>query len=254
MRICHGNVRDLNKANTNCPPQIGTALRQAQPTVSKSPIVLIEPRRFIRECLTKGIEDACSQNVIALASVDEWMKASININASLLLLSGLDSSDWDAFLINAQALSRACGFVPVVILSDDREFVRRLAGSPDCELAGIIPTDMPLDLAMQALQLIRSGVTLISPMASKNDQETQIDQSGKPLDLLFTARQIEVLEALRQGKANKTIACELQLQESTVKVHVRNIMKKLKAKNRTEVAYIVSNHHKYDNNRTLTPL
>ena len=45
------------------------------------------------------------------------------------------------------------------------------------------------------------------------------------------------MDALRRGKANKIIAYELNLRESTVKVHVRNIMKKLKATNRTEVAF-----------------
>ena len=54
-------------------------------------------------------------------------------------------------------------------------------------------------------------------------------------------RQEAVVEALRQGKANKIIAYELNMQESTVKVHVRNIMKKLNAKNRTEVAYLTRN-------------
>ncbi len=54
---------------------------------------------------------------------------------------------------------------------------------------------------------------------------------------LFTTRQAAVVEALKRGKANKIIAYELEMRESTVKVHVRNIMKKLKATNRTEVAY-----------------
>jgi DNA-binding NarL/FixJ family response regulator len=57
---------------------------------------------------------------------------------------------------------------------------------------------------------------------------------------MFTARQAAVIEALRRGKANKIIAYELNLRESTVKVHVRNIMKKLHATNRTEVAYLAS--------------
>jgi DNA-binding NarL/FixJ family response regulator len=38
--------------------------------------------------------------------------------------------------------------------------------------------------------------------------------------------------------ANKLIAYELSMCESTVKVHVRNIMKKLKATNRTQVVYL----------------
>jgi DNA-binding NarL/FixJ family response regulator len=45
---------------------------------------------------------------------------------------------------------------------------------------------------------------------------------------------------LRQGKANKQIAYELNMREGTVKVHIRNIMRKLKAKNRTEVAILAS--------------
>ena len=57
---------------------------------------------------------------------------------------------------------------------------------------------------------------------------------------LFTARQAAVIDALRQGKPNKIIAYELKMRESTVKVHVRNIMKKLNATNRTQVAYLVT--------------
>ncbi|MGU3537814.1 LuxR C-terminal-related transcriptional regulator, partial [Methylobacterium sp. A54F] len=48
--------------------------------------------------------------------------------------------------------------------------------------------------------------------------------------------------ALRKGTPNKIIAYELNMCESTVKVHVRNIMKKLKAKNRTEVAYLTNRY------------
>ena len=58
-------------------------------------------------------------------------------------------------------------------------------------------------------------------------------------DAIFTARQTAVLNVLCKGKANKIIAYELCMCESTVKVHVRNIMKKLKATNRTQIAYLV---------------
>jgi DNA-binding NarL/FixJ family response regulator len=65
------------------------------------------------------------------------------------------------------------------------------------------------------------------------------DSSGKPIQ--FTARQWDVLERLKQGKQNKIIAYELNMCESTVKVHIRNIMKKLKARNRTQVVLLTSN-------------
>jgi DNA-binding NarL/FixJ family response regulator len=46
-----------------------------------------------------------------------------------------------------------------------------------------------------------------------------------------------VLSHLRQGKANKIIAYELGMTESTVKVHIRNIMRKMGATNRTQAVY-----------------
>jgi len=52
----------------------------------------------------------------------------------------------------------------------------------------------------------------------------------------FTTRERHVIGAIKQGKSNKIIAYELSMCESTVKVHVRHIMKKLGARNRTAVA------------------
>jgi DNA-binding NarL/FixJ family response regulator len=54
----------------------------------------------------------------------------------------------------------------------------------------------------------------------------------------FSPRQSQILDCLRRGMANKLIAYELNMCESTVKVHIRNIMKKLNATNRTQVAYM----------------
>jgi DNA-binding NarL/FixJ family response regulator len=49
-----------------------------------------------------------------------------------------------------------------------------------------------------------------------------------------------VLRLLREGKPNKDIADALSMSESTVKVHVRQIMKKLDAENRTHAAFLAS--------------
>jgi DNA-binding NarL/FixJ family response regulator len=46
------------------------------------------------------------------------------------------------------------------------------------------------------------------------------------------------VRAIQQGKPNKVIAYELNMCLSTVKVHVRNTMRKLGAKNRTDVAMV----------------
>lgn len=51
----------------------------------------------------------------------------------------------------------------------------------------------------------------------------------------LSPREREVFDLLRQGKPNKVIAADLSVAENTVKVHVRNIMRKLKARSRLEV-------------------
>jgi DNA-binding NarL/FixJ family response regulator len=56
----------------------------------------------------------------------------------------------------------------------------------------------------------------------------------------FTKREVALLTRLRQGMQNKMIAYELGIAESTVKVHLRNIMSKLHAANRTQVAYMLA--------------
>ena len=106
----------------------------------------------------------------------------------------------------------------------------------------MFPRALSIAVAVQAIELARAGgvyVPASSLIAAHRVQEapsTAVQKSNG----LFTARQAAVVEALRRGKANKIIAYELKMRESTVKVHVRNIMKKLHATNRTEVAYLAS--------------
>ena len=77
-----------------------------------------------------------------------------------------------------------------------------------------------------------------SLMAANRPQEVKAAAANSGLSGL-TTRQLAVLESVRRGKANKVIAYELNMCESTVKVHLRNIMKKLRARNRTEAAFMI---------------
>lgn len=54
--------------------------------------------------------------------------------------------------------------------------------------------------------------------------------------IMLTHRQAEVVDGVRRGKQNKHIAHDLNMAEATVKAHLRTVMKKMKATNRTEVA------------------
>lgn len=52
----------------------------------------------------------------------------------------------------------------------------------------------------------------------------------------MSSREVEVLKSLSKGRANKEIARHLGISEATVKVHVKAILRKSRARNRTEAA------------------
>ena len=110
---------------------------------------------------------------------------------------------------------------------------------------GYLPLDLPLAQAAAAIRLVGDGGTyvpacvLAAALAPQRTSQTQpIDGEGNPIH--FSRRQLEVMERLKQGKQNKTIAHELKMSEGTVKVHIRHIMRKLKAHNRTQVVSLIA--------------
>lgn len=206
-------------------------------------IVLIEPRTLIRDCLLRCFDEARSGEVVhAFATASDWVKAwPIRTDAPLILLSTADSDQAEIereIAVLSQAEPRAW-----IVLLGDGEDSERILGALDKGARGYISTSTPFDVAVKAIHLVRAGGTFVP---AESLRASKLAASSAPLAAKpeargpFTVRQLAVIDALRQGKANKIIAFELNLRESTVKVHVRNIMKKLHAKNRTEVAFRVN--------------
>ena len=76
-----------------------------------------------------------------------------------------------------------------------------------------------------------------SQLARRAGFARSADASRKPLEPL-TPREREVFDLLRQGMTNRQIARSMWIEETTVKVHVRHILRKLAARSRTEAAAI----------------
>ena len=118
-------------------------------------------------------------------------------------------------------------------------------------VTGIITADSSIEMMIAALRFALAGgsfapPTLLRAPTAPHDpaREPQAMRAEPPeltsqQETTFTPREIEVLHRLRQGLQNKIIAYELGISESTVKVHLRNVMKKLHASNRTQVAFML---------------
>jgi DNA-binding NarL/FixJ family response regulator len=212
----------------------------ADPSVDiNSNIIVIEKRDLLRDCLTRCLVSAFGPSVVSFPSVKRWTEVIGDTPGGVVVLSiGGKSRAPDPIEREFCLLRRFANHLPIIVLADAEE-PSQIVDALQRGARGYIPTSVSLAIAIEAVRLVRAGGTY-APAGTLIGVKTRrmgLDRSG---DKLFTDRQADVLEALRTGKANKTIAYELNLHESTVKIHVRNIMKKLRAKNRTEVAYIAN--------------
>jgi DNA-binding NarL/FixJ family response regulator len=208
------------------------------PAKATRSVIIIERRAFVRACMQSILSEATTLDGVGVASVDEYLARADKLKAAVVVLCaiGISARETDAQLSRLQAADIG---VPMVIMSDAVE-PEMVVTAMDKGANGFIPADISLEVAAHALRLVAAGgqyfpaESLIA--ARKHIPENDASASGSRG--MFTRRQVAVIDALRRGKANKIIAYELNMCESTVKVHVRNIMKKLNAKNRTEVAYL----------------
>jgi DNA-binding NarL/FixJ family response regulator len=209
-----------------------------------SAIVVIESRLLIRDCLVKCLREidfGCP--VLTFATVSEWLENGTQYIPILILFSLQPHNTNNSEIHqNLSLLNGNSAGAPVVIISDSED-TTQVISALKCGARGYIPTSVTLNVALEAMRLVGAGGTFAPTSAlldTKEPRETAPTHYDVSKKVLFTARQLAVLVALRRGKANKQIAYELNMREGTVKVHVRHIMKKLRARNRTEVAVIAN--------------
>ncbi|MFY0680148.1 MAG: response regulator transcription factor [Thalassovita sp.] len=119
---------------------------------------------------------------------------------------------------------------PVALLSGTAspEVARRALSTG---AAGFLPKTMAPETLISAVQHLLSGGTY----APQHFLNSDADNAPGPN---LTRREMDVLRCLCEGKANKEIARDLDVQEVTIKLHVKTLSRKLNARNRTHAAMI----------------
>ncbi|MEZ5815620.1 MAG: response regulator transcription factor [Hyphomicrobiaceae bacterium] len=198
----------------------------------------MESRQFVRDSIRRGLENGLSRRIFAVPTVADCLVRSRNCKSSIVIYSTIGIEDDAEIEEQLSLLSQASPRLSVIILGD-HDAADRVLCALNRGAKGFIPSSTPLTVAVQAVELVAAGGCFVpaSSLFASSPEVKPAQTTSQSLTNIFTARQAAVIEALRRGKANKIIAYELNMRESTVKVHVRNIMKKLNAKNRTEVAY-----------------
>jgi len=119
---------------------------------------------------------------------------------------------------------------PVAILSGTapRDIARRALREG---AAGFLPKTLaPFDL-LSAVRVMLNG-DVYMPLEFLSDPEQGA------LSTMLTPREQDVLRGITKGHSNKEIALELDIQEVTVKLHLKTLSRKLGARNRTHAAML----------------
>ncbi len=118
-------------------------------------------------------------------------------------------------------------FIVLTTFDGDEDIYRALqAGARSYLLKG-----MPLEELLTTIRTVHSGKLVIpSPVAEKLAQRV----SGQEL----TTRELEVLERIVAGRANKEISADLYISEATVKTHINSLLGKLGVADRTHAATV----------------
>lgn len=216
-------------------------------------IGLIDCYRFSRECLIKAVENLHPHlTILPFASVQECVaERQSGLDLIIYYSRAHDISD-EMTVPNVATIRQAFPDVRLIVLSDaeDAQQPKTIRSMLKSGAHGFIPAQTTgIQIAIAAIGFVKAGGTfapLDLLLTNRADRAPGPHESARQRAL--TSRQMAVLAQLRQGKANKLIAHELSMSESTVKVHVRNIMRKMGATNRTQAVYKaqqLSNHSEY---------
>ena len=197
-------------------------------------IALVESRTFMRDCLHRGMQASLSLPVVTFSTLSE-LESQFSDSVALVFLCLADARQADC--ANAlKLLSALDSSIPIVVLAtvNDMELAKTAI---NFGAKGYIPCTANFEIAIEAVRFILAGGTYIpiDYLLASGPASPPVAQAAPPTNGL-SERELSVVRAIQEGKSNKVIAYQLCICEGTVKVHLRNIMKKLKAKNRTEVA------------------
>jgi DNA-binding NarL/FixJ family response regulator len=204
-------------------------------------VVYVDSRPVLRETMNHWLSISLSDyEVKSVDDVDAVLSALESCSEVVLILYNIGGhrTERSRLIRTLTLLASNAQKVPVAVLADTDEAATVMT-TLECGVRGYIPTDLSAAVMIEAMHLVCAG-DIYAPMSTMMRQMMQHKRhiaSGHTLcgkDSL-SPRQLQIVECLRRGMANKQIAFELNMSQGTVKVHLRSMMKKLSVSNRTQV-------------------
>ncbi len=184
----------------------------------------------LQRAIASALPDASTVEAASIAEAKVVLQGRARFDAVLLDLSMPGTRGFDGLL----ELRGLYPKMPIVVVSalEDLRIIQEVMGFG---AAGFIAKSASREEIASALKAVLDGsVTLpkgYQPLAASSAKG-----AGDLVQRLttLTPKQLSVLRMLRQGLLNKQIAHELKIEETTVKAHVSEILRKLNVASRTQ--------------------
>ena len=230
-----------------------------------TPLIATHPCTLLHEGLRHTLTQSTFRPVRILSAFSDEVATDIRSVPGSIWLVGVEKYNSTMNDLVRRVVA-TCPAVKAVILAAhlSPHDILAAAQSGAC---GFLSQDIPGEWLIKSLELIAHADMVVLPhlLTASNEwnaySASQADSAGPQLSRLsshasvaaepenqpgftgdLTRREILILRSLMEGASNKVIALKLVMTESTVKVHMKAILRKLKLQNRTQVAMWARDH------------
>jgi two-component system nitrate/nitrite response regulator NarL len=216
--------------------------------------VVIHPNPIFREGLKSILANTPFAPAYAAPSAED-VPSTISRGKNVLLLIGVRDANNLAETVSAARTRFASAIVLVIGDWGNRELVRTALA---LGATSFIDENVATSTLIKVLELVAQGEPVVIlqgllgagsaplweeaavPIHGAGEPEPPETDAGPNPHL--SRREATILKALVQGTPNKVIAYRLSITESTVKVHLKTILRKIQVKNRTQAAIWAMRH------------
>lgn len=235
--------------------------------------LVVAPRSWFREGLKGLLYNLGISSEVEGATLEEALAeldAGACPNLGVVSLDG----DEDCVVRDLQLIAQCCERLPrikwIVLCSGLKPAV--LVAALRSGVDGLFDVDIPKDVLRRAVELILLGQALFpsgmsrlladAPRSTEAEEHAAVHavvpavaapivfDRGTDQQVSLSPRERQILQCLVAGHPNKVIARELDIAEATVKVHIKGLLRKVKASNRTQAAIWAMNQR--PDNQTMS--
>lgn len=205
--------------------------------MSVANIMLVDDHPLLRKGLAQLISLESHLHVSCEASSGEEALSLISSTCCSpdLILLDLDMKGMNG-LETLNALRQAniqCKIVMFTVSDHETDVLQALKFGADGYL---LKDSEPEEVISNISKAINGELVLSAPLSQIVARSIQQGPSTASAIEKLTKREVEILRHIAQGESNKVIARKLDIAEATVKVHIKNLLKKLSLRTRVEAA------------------